>query len=261
MAVAGIKVAFDFPELERIRRDLRALSDNRTNAVIIKDALTKAIQPAFERLKRITPVGPTGNLLRAAATKVKQYPQDGAAVALVGYERSGRGGSESAQGGSVRAGKDRAFHQWWLEYGTKPRRINRKSVTPYGRRGHTRRVSGRPAVEVRPHIVQAGQNQYIASSFNRLGPFRVVPTPRPPGGSRPVQTDPGYPNAFFRASSTPFEIPPTLAGGVAGQPPVRTAFDESSGEMAAILTRELTISLQKAWDALTVTDNGSITGS
>lgn len=261
MAVAGVKVSFDFPELERIRRDLKSLADNRTNAAIIKDALTKAIQPAFQRLKEVTPVGPTGNLLRAASTKVKSYPADGAAVALVGYERSGQGDAVSAQGGSVRAGKDRGFHQWWLEYGTKPRRITKKSTTPYGRRGHTRRVPGRPAVEVRPHIVRAGQNQYIASSFNRLGPFKTVATPRQADGSRPVQTEPPYPNAFFRASRTPFEIPPTPAGGVSGRPPVRTAFEETSPQMAAILTQELRISLSRAWDALTATDNGSITGA
>ena len=261
MAVAGIKIGFSFPELEQIRRDLRALGDNRANAAILGDALEKAIFPAQIRLREVTPEGPTGNLRRAIATKVKTYPNDGGAVGLIGYERSGQGDAVSAQGGSVRAGKDRAFHQWWLEFGTKPRQINRKSTKPYDRNGHTRRTRSGRTVEVRPHTVQAGQNQYIASSFNRLGPFRTLDTPRQPDGSRAVQTDPGYPNAFFKASKTPFVIPPTPAGGVSGQPPVRTAFEDSQSKMAFILTQELRISLSRAWDALTLRDSGSITGA
>lgn len=260
MAVAGVRIGLDFPGLDQLRRDLKALGDKPTNAALLGDALEKAIFPAQLRLREVTPEGPTGNLKRAVSSKVKTYPKDGGAVALVGYERSGQGDSASAQGGSVRAGKDRAFHQWWLEFGTKPRRINRKSTKPYDRRGHTRRTRSGAIVDVRPHTVQAGQNQYIASSFNRLGPFKTLATPRQPDGSRAVQTDPGYPNAYFKASSTPFEIPPTPAGGVAGQPPVRTAFEDSQSKMAFILTQELRISLSRAWDALTLRDSGSITG-
>jgi hypothetical protein len=260
MAVAGIGISVEFTELERIRRDLLALGRPRATSTLLGDALKKAIVPAYQRLQQVTPQGPTGNLLRAATTKIKTYPNDGGAVALVGYERSGVGSSQSAQGGTVRAGKDRAFHQWWLEFGTKPRQINRKSTTPYGRRGHTRRLPGRPAVEVRPHIVKAGQNQYIASSFNRLGPFRTLETPRDDENRR-VATEPGYPKAFFRASSVPFQIPPTPPGGVAGKPPVQTAFEDSSGQMAAILQEELAISLSRAWNALVLRDSGSVTGA
>ena len=261
MAVAGVKIAFEFPELERIRTELRALGDKRANAVLLGDALEKAIFPAQLRLREVTPDGPTGNLKRAITSKVKVYPNDGGAVGLVGYERSGQSDSASAQGGTVRAGKDRAFHQWWLEFGTKPRQINRKSVKPYDRRGHTRRMRSGKIVDVQPHTVEAGQNQYIASSWNRLGPFKMISTPRQPDGSRAVQTDPGYPNAYFRASSTPFQIPPTPVGGVSGQPPVKTAFEDSQSSMAFILTQELRISLSRAWDALTLRDSGSITGA
>ena len=260
MAVAGIRIGFDFPELERIRNELRALGNKEANAAILGDALEKAIFPAQLRLREVTPEGPTGNLKRAVSSKVKTYPQDGGAVALVGYERSGQGDSASAQGGSVRAGKDRAFHQWWLEFGTKPRQINRKSIKPYDRRPYTKVMKSGRVVRVEGHKVEAGQNQYIASSWNRLGKFKMAKTPRQPDGSRAVQTDPGYPNAFFKASSTPFQIPPTPPGGVAGQPPVRTAFEDSQSKMAFILTQELRISLSRAWDALTLRDSGSITG-
>lgn len=260
MAVAGIKIAFDFPELERIRNELRALGNKEANAAILGEALEKAITPAQIRLREVTPDGPTGNLKRAVSSRVKTYPQDGGAVALVGYERSGQGDSASAQGGSVRAGKDRAFHQWWLEFGTKPRRITNKSIKPYDRRPYTKVMKSGRVVQVQGHTVKAGQNQYIASSYKSLGEFEMEDTPRQPDGSRAVQTNPGYPNAFFKASKTPFEIPPTPPGGVAGQPPVRTAFEDSQSKMAFILTQELRISLSRAWDALTLRDSGSITG-
>lgn len=258
MAVAGIRIAFDFPELERIRAELRALGNKEANAELLGDALEKAITPAQIRLRELTPEGPTGNLKRAVTSKVKTYPQDGGAVALVGYKRSAVGPSASAQGGKVRAGKDRAFHQWWLEYGTRPRRITNKSIKPYDRRPYTKVMRSGRVVQVKGHTVKAGQNQYIASSYKSLGEFEMGDTPRQPDGSRAVQTSPGYPNAFFKASKTPFEIPPTPAGGVAGRPPVRTAFEESQSKMAFILTQELRISLARAWDALTIRDSGSI---
>lgn len=260
MAVAGIRIAFDFPELERIRTELRALGNKETNAGFLGEALEKAINPAKLRLREVTPEGPTGNLRRAISSKVKTYPKDGGAVALVGYERSAVGPSESAQGGKVRAGKDRAFHQWWLEFGTKPRRITNKSIKPYDRRPYTKVMKSGRVVQVEGHKVKAGQNQYIASSYKSLGEFEMQDTPRGPDGSRVVQTSPGYPNAFFKASKTPFEIPPTPAGGVSGQPPVKTAFEDSQSKMAFILTQELRISLARAWDALTLRDSGSITG-
>jgi hypothetical protein len=261
MAVAGVKISWNSPDLDRLRKDLIALADPRANAEVLKDALRKAIKPPLERLKQITPIGPTGNLRRAVSSKVKAYPNDGGAVGLVGYERAGKSKSASAQGGTVRAGKDRAFHQWWLEFGTKQRLVTKFSNKPYQRSspkadftrvrlGNRETVRGRGLV----HWV-SGQNSYIASSFNRLGPFKMVTTP-----DGRVETDPAYPKAFFKKSETPIVIQPTPAGGVAGVPPVRSAFESTQPQVAEILTRELRISLQRAWDALTVRDTGSITG-
>ena len=254
MATAGIVIKGDFPELDAVREKLTALGDKRTNAVILNEALKKAIKPALDRLKQITPVGPTGNLKRAASSKTKAYPKDGVAVGLIGYQKSQREAGTSAQGGSVRAGKTRGFHQWWIEFGTQPRTITTFSNKPYGRRGHTRRIPGKSAVDVRPHMVQ-GQNLYIASSYNTLGPFRTY---RQLDGR--VQTDPQYPNAFFKASKTPVTLPPTPAGGVARVPPVQTAFRETQGQVAAILTRELQLSYEKVVNTLTLRGQGTITG-
>lgn len=260
MAVAGVKIAFDFPELEQLRKDLASLGNKRANALLLGEALEKAVNPALIRLREVTPDGPTGNLKRAVSSKVKTYPKDGGAVALVGYQRSGTSDSVSAGGGSVRAGKDRAFHQWWLEFGTKGRKIATKSTKKYKRGPYTKTMRSGLVVDVQEHEVKAGQNQYIASSFFKFRRFELKNTPRNPDGSRSVQTDPGYPSAFFKASSTPFEIRPMPIGGSSGRPPVQTAFEDSQSKMAFILTQELRISLARAWDALTLRDTGSITG-
>lgn len=260
MAVAGVSIAFD-PGLDQLNEGIKNLGNKRVSSQLLKAALTKAIEPTFRRLQQITPVGPTGNLKRAVSKKIKTYPRDGGAVALVGYQRAGAADSVSAAGGSVRAGKDRGFHQWWLEYGTKLRTVAKFANKPYQRRSpttpFTRTRNGRQEVVRGKGLVHwvSGQNAYIASSYNRLGPFQTV---RSSDRSR-VQTDPAYPQAFFRKSSQPIVIPPTQAGGVAGQPPVQTAWAQTQSQVAEILQRELAISYERALQALTFRDSGSIT--
>jgi hypothetical protein len=264
MAVSGIKIGIEFPELERLRQGIKNLGDKKFASTILAEALEKAIYPAFLRLGEVTPIGPTRNLRRAVSYKVKPYPRTGNAVALIGYARAGDGGSVSAQGGTVRAGPDRAFHQWWLEFGTKQRIISKFSNKPYQRKsptapftrirnGKEETVRGSGAV----HWV-SGQNAYIASSFNRLGPFKFV---KVAGDRKRVQTDPPYNRAFFRKSKTPIIIDPVLPGGVAGRPPVQTAWNQTKSLVAERLTRELQISLEAAIQALTFSGRGSITGA
>lgn len=260
MAVAGVAIAID-PSLEQLNEGIKNLGNKRVSAQLLKQALTKAIEPTFRRLQQITPVGPTGNLKRAVSKKIKTYPKDGGAVALVGYQRAGRQDSGSAAGGSVRAGKDRGFHQWWLEYGTRSRTVSKFANKPYQRRSpstpFTRIRNGQQEVVRGKGLVHwvSGQNAYIASSYNRLGPFETV---RSSDRSR-VQTDPAYPQAYFRKSSQPIVIPPTPAGGVAGIPPVQTAWAQTQSQVAEILTRELSISYERALQALTFRESGSIT--
>lgn len=254
MAIAGIEITAQIAELRELQQAIGRLFTPADKAKILKAALTKAIEPVFNRLKEVTPVGPTGNLRRAVAKKIIGYNRDGNAVALVGFRRAGLAGSVSAAGGSVRTGSDRAFHQWWLEEGTQPRFVTTLSNKPYGRRGHLRRLPGRPAVEVRPHIVQKGQGGYIASSFNRLGPFKMVPGDRSTGR---VQTEPGYPNAFFKKSKNPITIPGMQPGGD-GPPPLKTAWAETQGVAAEILMRELRLTLEQAFSTLSRTSSGVI---
>lgn len=265
MAYVGISLNINADELRDFRDRVQNLFRPREAADVLGEVIRKAIKPTTQRLRQLAPVGPTGNLKRAVTSKVVKYRQDGAAVGLVGFSRAGRGSTESAAGGSVRSGKDRAFHQWWIEYGTKERKITRPQVrryqrrsptTPFGRfrRGQWEAVAGKGVL----HTVQEQTPTYIASSFNRLGPFKIL---RVIGGDGRVQTDPPYPRAFFRKSNQPIVIPETPAGGVAGKPPLNTAFFETQEQVAAILQRELSLTLSQAWVALRFRDSGTVSGT
>lgn len=248
MAVAGIGLNLESPELGQLRDSLRALFGPKEISPILGEALEKAIWPAFLRLREVTPAGPTQNLKRAVNWKVKTYPKNGGAVALIGYNRSGTGDAKSAQGGSVLAGKDRAFHQWWIEFGTKERKVTKVANKPYQRRSKLGNV----------HWV-SGQNTVIASSFNRLGPFKMVKDAD--GGFR---TDPAYPKAFFKKAKkgeAVLKIPETPAGGVDRQPPVKTAWEQSQGKVAFILQQELRLSLEQALSTLLVRTTGSLSNN
>jgi hypothetical protein len=259
MATAGITITAEIAGLEELQKDLGAIFKPEQKAKIIEDAMKKALAPALERLKANTPVGPTGNLFRAATIKVVPYRRDGNAAGLLGYTRADREKSQSAQGGKRRRGKDLAYHQYWLEEGTDDSTINKLSNTPYVRKSHVRRNRSGSVTTVKAHDV-SGQNAYYASSFNQLGPFKLKPTQRPRrgGGKQEVQTDPASPQAFFKRSATPITIKGMRAGGRSGQPPLKTTWDQTSTTVAEILQRELRISLERALDTLTRSATGTL---
>ena len=259
MATAGITITAEIAELRELQAAIGRLFTPADKARILQDALKKALAPALERLRQNTPEGPTGNLKRAASIKIVPYTKDGNAVGLLGYRRAGKGASEAAQGGRVRKGPDRAFHQWWLENGTKDTVLDKLSNTPYARKSHTRRNRSGSVTTVRAHQV-SGQNAYYASSFNKLGPFKIKPTPRPPRGEegQRVETQPGYPQAFFRRSSQPITIRGMRAGGILSQPPLKTTWEEVGTTVAEILQRELRISLERALSTLTRSATGTL---
>jgi hypothetical protein len=257
MATAGIQLSLETTNLEELQKALRTVFEPKAKAPILKAALEKAIAPAVARLRQLTPVGPTGNLQRAVTKKVIPYTKSGNAVALIGFTRADKEKAESAQGGSVRRGRELGYHQYMIERGTKDRTIAKLSNTAYGRRGHLRRVRGRPAIEVRPHKV-SGQNKYIASSFVKLGRFRVIPGNVNEDGSQDVQTDPGYPRAFFKAKGQAFTIRGVRPGGVNGQPPLKTAWEQTRTQVSEILQQELRLSLSRALDTLTRSATGTI---
>lgn len=253
MAVAGIELTAEIIGLRELQAAIGSVFTPQEKTKILKAALAKAIEPAFQRLKEITPVGPTGNLRRAVAKKIVGYSQDGNAVAIIGFRRAGLSSSESAAGGSVRSGPDRAFHQYWLEEGTKDRQVNTLSNQPYIRKAHQRRMKSGTVAEIREHVVK-GQGGYIASSFNRLGPFALVKDQTQRGR---VATDPAYPRAFFRKSKTPITIPAMNPGG-RGAPPLKTAWEQTKTTVAEILQRELRITLEQAVSTLSSRSTGTI---
>lgn len=266
MAVAGVQLNINTEELRGFREKLREFLPPKQASDVIGKAVKKAIQPMTRKLREITPVGPTGNLKRAVTSKVVKYAQSGVVVGIVGYTRAGDDPAVSAAGGSVRVGKDRAFHQWLLEFGTKRRVLTRISNKPYQRKSpttpFTRVRMGRQETVRGKGVVHwvSGQNSVIASSFNRLGPFQVVRNQNDRAG---VQTDPSYPAAFFKKAKKgqPLIIEASPAGGIKGIPPVQTAFDQTQGEIASILQRELGLSLAEAWSALRYRDLGSVSGT
>lgn len=253
MAVAGIELTAEILELRELQQALGSLFKPADKAKILKAALEKAIEPLYQRLLQTTPIGPTGNLKRAVSKKVRVYTKDGNAVALVGFRRAGLSDSASAAGGTVRVGPDRAFHQWWLEEGTRPRVVNTLSNKPYTRKSHTRTMKSGRVAEVRQHQV-SGQNAYIASSFGRLGPFKFVKDKSQPNR---VQTDPAYQRAFFKKSRTPITIPAMNPGG-SGSPPLKTAWASTQGQVAEILQRELRLSLEQALSVISSRSTGTI---
>jgi hypothetical protein len=254
MAVAGVYLSLDTSEIVRLQQSLGKVFDKPGLAETLGDAIEKALEPARLRLLENTPAGPTGNLKRAVNLKIVKYKNSGVAVGLLGYNRAGSGKSKSAAGGSVQAGPDRAFHQWWLEFGTKQRVISKLSNTPYQRKAHQRVMKSGKVASIKAHQV-SGQNAYIASSYSELGPFKIA---KGTGGR--VQTDPAYPNSFFRKSKTPIVIPAMNPGG-SGEPPLRKTWNEYQGKVAERLTSELRISLERALEALTYSSTGSVTGA
>lgn len=259
MALAGIRLELQSADLTQLATQLGNLFDNPGKAGILSSALRKALEPTLARLQALTPIGPTGNLRSAAAIKIVPYDRDGNAVGLVGYRRAGRSRSRSAAGGRVRIGPDRAFHQWWLEEGTKERTITTIANKPYKRKSHRRRTKSGTVTTVQSHIVARGQGAVIASSYRRLGPFKIQPTDRRAANTR-VQTEPGYPAAFFRKAKRgeSIRIDPMPAGGRSGQPPLKTAWEQTQATVAAILQRELGLSIERALQSLTYSSTGNL---
>jgi len=118
--MAGPSVTLTFPDINGLAGEFRKLPKSLA-ATTIGAAVKRAIKPAEDKLKQLTPVGPTGNLKRGIATKAKRYPKTGTAVALVGYRKAGSG--KKKQSGTKRRNKasDKTYHQFLVEYGTAKR--------------------------------------------------------------------------------------------------------------------------------------------
>lgn len=217
----GIDVKIEFPELKKLQQ---AFLGFRTSLARkhMGAAIRRSLKPGADALKRNTPKGPTGNLRRAIATKVKTY-SSGNAVGLIGFVAAGSGKKKSAGGGRVQKGKDRAFHAGFLEFGTKDRVIKTSSV-------------------------KGGAS--IASSYRTLGPFKIakIATRGKFKGVVRVNTTPKYPKAFFKKAPRGgvIDLRAMPVGGKSGGPPVKDAYRESLPSMRSQLAIEMTKSLINA---------------
>jgi hypothetical protein len=231
------------PDLFELREQFKKLP-KRIAAKVIGAGLRRAAEPGYKALKQVASKGPTGNLQRSIRIMVKKYPRDGAAVAVVGFVKAGTGKAKAADGGTVKKGPDRAFHQFWLEFGTKDRVIKTAATKPYMRASQNEKrklikaLGKRQANKVQTGMLEKvkGQGGYIASSFGRLGPFKFKRGKK--AGGR-VQTTPGYPKAFFLKSAQQIHLRAMLP-----QRPVATAFRMSRSAIAANLEKEMTKALE-----------------
>lgn len=261
----GIQVRL--PAIDELRRAYGDLPKSLA-AVTLAAACKRALMPSLSVLKANSPQGPTGNLRRAVTIKSVKYTATRTGVAVAGYKKAGSGKSKAAAGGKIRRGSDRAFHQFWLEFGTKERRIR----------------------------VPSSRGIFIASSFDTLGKFRIKPTGKHArkarrlmkqayrlnvragkqkfqdeasaaglmrerarglmsaaatahAASQRVQTTPAYPRAFFtaRPMGTPLVLPPMHA-----QEPVRRTWEQIKAPAAGRLEAEMWDGLRRAQKQLEI---------
>jgi hypothetical protein len=145
-------ISFEFPDIPGLADKFRALPASLASAAL-GTAVKKALQPAQEKLKQITPVGPTGNLKRGIATKAKRYPKTKTAVAIVGYRKPNS--SKPPKSGTKRRNRqaDKTQHQLLVEYGSKQRFTKAgayrgimpgNGTYPKGVEGHRKPGKGQP---------------------------------------------------------------------------------------------------------------------
>lgn len=217
----GIDIKVEFPELKQLQAAFRGFRPSLARKHM-GAAIRRSLAPGLTALRGNVSKGPTGNLARAITSKVKTY-RSGNAVGLVGFVAAGSGKNKSAGGGSVKKGKDRAFHAGFLEFGTKERIIKTSSR-------------------------RAGAS--VASSFKTLGPFKIAKVARRGkfAGVVRVNTSPKYPKAFFKKAprGEVLSLREMPVGGKKGQPPVKTAYRESLSSMRSALSVEMTKSLINA---------------
>jgi hypothetical protein len=212
----GIEVKIEFPDLPQLKKGFQTLRASIAKRSI-GAALKRAMQPAVQALQKTTPKGPTGNLRKAIFATTKTY-KSGNVVGLIGYRKAGTGKTSTNAGGTVRKGKDFAYHQGLVEFGSKNKRVTKKGN--------------------------------IASSYNRLGNFKIKkPSSRGQfAGSNRVETTPKYPKAFFKRapSGQSADLGDMPIGGSSGDPPVRTAYRMSKSRIQSLLPTEMTKALNNA---------------
>lgn len=188
--------------LREIIKDLKALPPEISLKYQLR-ALRKAAKPGIAALQsQVLALGRiTGNLLASVSKVERKYTNNKAnlpvSVVVVGFRRPTNANSqkmaESAFGGSVKYGPNRAFHSHLVEYGTKPRtagkskRKKRTRVLLGGRiRSIIEREKERPTANVRGILsswnTRRGAGQWKGEypiDFIARGPVRGAPAQKP----------------------------------------------------------------------------------
>lgn len=201
-----------------------------------KKALRKAAKPGQAALRsRVEQIGQvTGNLLASVSKKEKEYNNNKfrvpVSVFVVGFRRPVGGGkqktAESAFGGTVLKGPNRAYHSHLVEFGTKGRRTPGKSRVVKRRRVI---LDGR-IITQRDRIKEQATNnpRKVLSSFRTRGQFSYSGSVYSGGRGE-------YPKDFI------------ATGSVAPMPalrPLEGAFRQSLPQMKSILDVEMRKALQ-----------------
>jgi hypothetical protein len=205
MADTGIKVQIDFPDLRQLRYEFSQLPTNIA-AKHLGAALRKSIQPGLSALRQNTPKGPTGNLRKSIGLKVKTYPKNGTAVALVGYQIGG---------------DSKGYHQGFLEFGTKERKTKGRFASSFKQPSS---VAG----------VRGGFRVVVPTRGANKGKLRTVSPNHPKSFFKSA-----------KAGET-VSLGKMPIGGRFGRPPVKTAFEQTQGAQLGELESQMAVSLERA---------------
>lgn len=228
------KAQFSLAPLDDVVAELKKLPAEISNRYQ-RRALKKAAKPGRAALEaNVRAIGQvTGNLLASITEKGKSYTNNKfrvpVSVVVVGFRRPVGGGAqrtaESAFGGSVMKGPNRAYHSHLVEFGTKGRRTPGKSRSVKRRRVilDGRIITQRDRLKERP----TNNPRAILSSWN---------TRRGSG-----QWQGKYPTDFIATGS----VRPMPAFR-----PLERAFKQSRGEMRSILDVEMRKALTLALRAV-----------
>lgn len=249
-------IRLEIPRIDEIRNEFAKLPRGLA-AITMGAAVGRAMAPAFKQLKSevsggVVKKGPTGNLLRSVKIVTRRYKKTGTGVAIVGFQKAGAGKSKSAGGGKVKKGSDRAFHQFWLEFGTADRFAGKPAQASYTRRSRKEFVTMKKSLgakQAKDLISKtqkvAKQGGFIASSFNSLGPFRFGSAKATKGGR--VATNPKYPRAFFKKSAGPVPL-----GHMVAAAPIHTTWNKTRNAIQGGMEKEIRAGLVAAMNQIKV---------
>lgn len=248
----SLGLSLQYPDLEDLRQEFRRLPKTLA-ARYMEKGMKKAIEPGLKKLRQITPRGPTGNLKKSVRKKTKKYVKDGTAVGLVGYT-VGKGA--------------KGYHQGFLEFGTKDRKTKGRFASslrwpngdPRGqfevinnyKKTKQARGAGRRADRLADRTARSFARGLGASSAARAAAGKIMALRQKQSvlesAGRKLRTKPRPPKAFFKSapSGQVVELGRMRIGGSTGKPPVKTAFQESRGEMLGVLREQMAAQLELA---------------